>query len=118
LGENHVGVGWGWDIVHIEVEKDGRYDGALWNTKVNVSMGGEGMLEKNLLFSNVEVIAKEFGGGFREGGLEEFYFERGEIHSVESLSEVQGCDYGSQGRLGVVETCSYSVGDVLESCSG
>ncbi len=88
LGEGHVGVGWGWDVMHIEIKKDGRYDRALWNAKMNVPMGGEGMLEKNLLFSTVEVIAKEFGGGFWEGGLQEFYFERGEVDSVEGLSEV------------------------------
>ena len=50
LGEGHVGVGWGWDVMHIEIKKDGRYDRALWNTKVNVPMGGRECWKRTCCF--------------------------------------------------------------------
>ena len=31
--------------MHVEVEKNGRDDGALWNAEMNVSVGGQGLLE-------------------------------------------------------------------------
>ena len=46
--------------MHVEVEEDGGDDGALRNTKVNVSVGREGVLEEDLLFSSMEVVADEF----------------------------------------------------------
>ena len=47
--------------MHIEVEEDGGDDRALWDTKVDVSVGREGVLKEDLLFSAVKVIAEVFG---------------------------------------------------------
>jgi len=43
--------------MHVEVEEYGRNDRALRDSKVNVSVRGERILKKNLLFSAIEVIA-------------------------------------------------------------
>ena len=39
LGEGCVGIGGKRNVVHIEVEKNGRDDRALWDAKVDVSVG-------------------------------------------------------------------------------
>ena len=48
--------------MHIEVEEDGGDDRALWDAKVDVSVGRYGVLEEDLLFSAVKVVTEEFGG--------------------------------------------------------
>ena len=60
--------------MHVEVEENGRNDRALWHAEVDISMSGKGVLEKNLLFSTVEIIADEFGNCVGKGGAEEFDF--------------------------------------------
>ena len=39
LGKSCVGIGRKRNVVHVEVEKNGRDDRALWNAKVDVSVG-------------------------------------------------------------------------------
>ena len=60
LGESCVGIGGKRNVVHVVVEEDGRDDRALWDAKVDVSVGREGVLEEDLLLSAMEVVTEEF----------------------------------------------------------
>ena len=57
-----LGSVWKRDVVHVEVEKNGRILSlSLWDPEMNVSVRRWGVLEEDLLLSPVLVVAEEFG---------------------------------------------------------
>ena len=88
LGESCVGIGRERNVMHVVVEEDGGDDIALWDAKVDVSVGREGVLEEDLLFSAAKVVAQKFGDCARKGRDKDFGFEHGQVDSVEGFGEV------------------------------